>query len=416
MIHLDENSANFEQTANAVHSTLVKFWGQQRYEGFQTKLLTGAKAVAATYIGRGLKYSIVSKVTRSLLLMSLRKLPDIKKGTPIIFAPTATNVRAVQRVLGLMSDGDTAFDLGFVGATVRSRLSALKFGNFQSDLRRLDPFVRIQCVVGRAAVSYFWNAFLKKRPSVVIVANDHSPISVALIHVSKAMGVPLVYVQHAPVNDSYPELIADLSILFDQHSHDTYSAIGGIRGDVAILSPFEPAAGSLAIRNPPECWGILLSRVPNVAAVRNLLHDLHARFPNARIVVRPHPAVGRVPEGINVDQWGTVHSGDMTDFARLVDVVVAPGTGAIVELLHHGTPVVYRSDLDGVGFDPHGLVTDGIVLDGTQVSLNDIPQRLSDFYDEDWRGRLRQKMDNQDVKSQESIVRDKLRALLDVLP
>lgn len=416
MIHLDEKSAKFEETARAVQSTLVEFWGQQRYQGFQAKLLSGVKASAATCVGRGLRYSSVCKVTWSLLLITLRNLPDVAKGAPLVFAPTATNVRAVRRVLGLMRDGEVEFDFSFDKAPVRPRLNALRFKGDQSDLRALDPFVRIQCVTGRAAVSYFWNAFLNNPPSSVIVANDHSPISVALMHVSKAMGVPLVYVQHAPVNESYPELISDLSILFDQHSLDTYSAIGGISGDFAILSPYEPVGRPVHVTNSLECWGILLSRVPNIAAVSNLMRDITARFPSARIIVRPHPAVGGVPDGVGVDHRVTVHSGPMAEFARLVDVVIAPGSGAIVELLYQGTPVVYRSDLDGVGFDPHGLVRDSIVMDGTNISLTDMRQRLSDFYDEGWSARLSQKVGGVDAKSQERAVRDKLRALLDVLP
>ncbi|OUD10471.1 hypothetical protein BVC71_02950 [Marivivens niveibacter] len=416
MTDLNENSANFEKTATAVQSTLVKFWGQQSYQGFQARLLSGVTASAATCIGRGLKYNLVSKITWALLLMSLRNLPRIEKGSPLVFAPTATNVRAVQRVLELLQDGVAEFDPCIGSASIWSRLSAFKLRGFQHDLRALDPFVRIQCVTGHAAVSYFWNAFLKCPPSSVVVANDHSPISVALMYVSKEMGVPLVYVQHAPVNDNYPELIADLSILFDQHSLDIYSAIGGSCRDVAILSPFDPVGRPVAVQHSLECWGILLSRVPDIAGVSTVIRDLKTRFSSVRIVIRPHPAVGQVPDGIMIDQKVTVHSGPMNEFARLVDVVVAPGSGAIAELLHEGTPVIYRSDLDGVGFDPHGLVRDGIVLDGTNIALSDIPQRLCDFYDEDWHARLSQKLDAQDIKSQERVVRDKLHALLDVLP
>ena len=63
---------------------------------------------------------------------------------------------------------------------------------------------------------------LLKKLKIVVQYNDHSPYNVLLNALAKRANVKSVYIQHAPVNENFPELYHDLNVLFSRHSIEKY--------------------------------------------------------------------------------------------------------------------------------------------------------------------------------------------------
>ncbi len=56
----------------------------------------------------------------------------------------------------------------------------------------------------------------------VIQYNDHTPYNVLLNKISQENKIKTVYMQHAPVNNTFPDLYHDLNVLYSEHSVDQY--------------------------------------------------------------------------------------------------------------------------------------------------------------------------------------------------
>lgn len=71
----------------------------------------------------------------------------------------------------------------------------------------------------------FISGYLKKKMSefkVIVLSNDHSIISRFAHMAAKDIGCKVAYIQHAPVNSSFPPLDFDSAYLFSQSSLDAY--------------------------------------------------------------------------------------------------------------------------------------------------------------------------------------------------
>ncbi|EHK54143.1 hypothetical protein MAXJ12_26778, partial [Mesorhizobium alhagi CCNWXJ12-2] len=70
---------------------------------------------------------------------------------------------------------------------------------------------------------------------MLVLANDHMPVHIAISMAMKSVGVPRLYLQHAEVSEAFPPLDFEFNLLRSQKSLDTYRAIGEIEGKVYIV-------------------------------------------------------------------------------------------------------------------------------------------------------------------------------------
>ena len=409
------------EVERSVDHVLSEFWGQERYTQLQKNLLVGLLAHLVTIVFRVLRFRVVGFGVMVMMLLTNKKLPQLpKSGEIFVFAPTVTNRRVVDRVLGLVAHEVQSINMNFRRAKFLDRLKSLRYLRIVHPEKGVHDFAYFQMLMGRVALAYFARHFIDnaKHPSGVVLANDHSPISVALGYWAKASGIPLVYIQHAPINANYPKLIADFSVLFDEATVAIYSRSEAIEGDFAILPPFSEAQRDLRHVKVPAVWGLVLSRVPDKANTTNLIQKILTKFSDAKILVRPHPASPNVDAFLLDKERVSPHLGDLRDFADCVDIAICPGSGAIIELLNAGVRVAYNSHLDTIGFDPHGLVSAELVFDGTSTPLGDLAAKTTLFYNDAWVRRFAQRvsgLDEHSVSQQEVVVRKKLLETLGLL-
>ncbi len=218
---------------------------------------------------------------------------------------------------------------------------------------------------------------------LIVVSNDHSPISVAIVQAARFKSIPTVYLQHAEVTDHFPPLVFDINILHNQRSLNVYSEIGPIRGDSFILSRW---IGSFRLerlrKKETQKVNVALYLTANfhLDKLNEIIDPLKLNPAIESIAVKPHP---RTDPRI-LDQLQLIY-GDLIQLnpIDIPDVAVVQNSSVVTELLHIGVKVFHIPGYDWLPGDYYGFVHDGIC---DAVSDSDLSGRFwEDFnYDEDW--------------------------------
>lgn len=225
------------------------------------------------------------------------------------------------------------------------------------------------------------------RARLAVVANDHTDFPVVTSMIMQYFEVPVVYVQHAEISESFPALDFDVSILRNKQSLIKYRDIGKARGDVFIVprrdkdDRFEQVfEGSSQTKTSAV---IYLSSVYNCDALRDTIALLESNPSVEMVAVKPHPRddVGMLKAipGIKI----------VDSIPTYQHVAVVPNSSVVVELLEKGVPVFQNFELDEVGRDYYGFVENGIVC---EISAKDLSLEFwkTDFYNGHWLARFSQ--------------------------
>lgn len=236
-------------------------------------------------------------------------------------------------------------------------------------------FVKLQVYQCVAYLNAFMKIFSISRPQILISGNDHSPVDMAAIFAAKALNIKTVYIQHASVNDSFPPLCTDLSILHDIASVVSYGfKVDDIHSDkITILPPYSDQAILPKLKKNKFIFSIMLGTYISKIC-KSELHKLINKLFNlnctSSIVIRTHPLFKGV---ININEISdrpsdvTVNSEDIAlpNFLEIndVDIVIAGNSSVIIKCLHYGRPVFYYNNLDKVTFDYYGYLANGVIYD-----------------------------------------------------
>ncbi len=195
-------------------------------------------------------------------------------------------------------------------------------------------------------------------PGIAVVANDHSPNTVAFALAAKCFGVPRVYLQHAEVSGGFPALDFEISILRNNRSKQIYAELGPSSGDVFVISRFaEPFVHpSLGFdengRIPVVIYTTGRVRLEGLVA---LLEQLHGNPKVSAVYIKPHPN----QEPIDWPAGANIHPDPFTE----KHLAIAGNSSVVVELLHRGIPVWQNFDFDPVERDYYGFVRSKVVAE-----------------------------------------------------
>lgn len=225
--------------------------------------------------------------------------------------------------------------------------------------------------------------------SHVILANDHSPIPVALSMIAKSFNISRIYLQHAEVSEAFPALDFEYSILRNKISVDIYKKISKVDCEPIVMSRFinrfniDILQKNLTyIQNNIFPVVIYLSGTYNSYNVEQLIQILEENKQVGQISIKLHPnGIKKGLEHLNVKM--TVNNINECHLA------IVGNSSVIIELLHKGIPVVQNFDLDSIKADYYGFVSNKIV---NQVNLNGVKSDcLSKLnYNDDWLERYSQ--------------------------
>ena len=205
-------------------------------------------------------------------------------------------------------------------------------------------------------------------PAVLVQANDHSPARVAMSMIMKFLKVPRVYLQHAEVTSSFPNLDFDISILRNQKSYDSYVQAGPIIGKVFILSREESLfqiEKLYQVRNTGVKTVIYPTSRIDRASLSRVVVELEKNPNVAELYIKPHP------DSVNLlsNDPRLSHVKVLSQTPDFEHIALVGNSSVAVELLHKGIPVYQNFEFDPVQPDYYKLCSDGITLEVSSANL-----------------------------------------------
>lgn len=317
------------------------------------------------------------------------------------FGVSANNIRSFDRLNScLLPLGVSDIATNSRRPSLGERLSALlslsetwAVAVATSQVTARKPLGHLQTLLGCAAMVMYTRSPISDDVQLVCVASDHAPLCQALLFWARQHKLATCYIQHAPVTDRFPPLNYDLAILYDEASVAAYRRSAERLGkpmstQTLILSPFVTPFTPPAVREPPYTVGLCLSFLPDLSRIAELLKQLTSMRQIEQVLVRPHPRchleLTSLLELAKVSPQPTGCSA--ADFFSLVDIVLGPNSGVLIEALHCGKPTFFTPGTDDVGGDYYGFVRERIVPVFDPKDLG-CAEALTSFFDEQWRER-----------------------------
>lgn len=238
--------------------------------------------------------------------------------------------------------------------------------------------------------SFLFNVFafgmvLTDENKVAFTANDFSPVPLAFKYAGQKAGLKQMLTMHGQISSSisgnlFPRLDYDIAYLYGKASLQAYEAAGKPKGRVVFTGfPGE----SLPLRAVPETIGRIGVCLANYydSDTGKALEAIARQHPAAQILIRWHPRMSQRPlfEEGNI-AYAT--NGDIKNFSQACDLVIAGNTGAQIDLLKLGCPVLHFPALDKLGNDDIGLVAADTVplYAGKKI----VAAEINKFFDAAW--------------------------------
>lgn len=229
-----------------------------------------------------------------------------------------------------------------------------------------------------AALRMF-DVFTKLRSSKLIVANDHSPIPVAVHKIATFFDTKVCYVQHAEVTGSFPRLDFDYSILRNNISKQTYLAIGSPRGVIQIIDrdreKTRTSNTAISVKESMELIKneeypliiIYLSAVYNQDELLKLYKAIQHLDHNIQVLVKLHPSQ-------NYSSFFSKNNIDVTgEHVDVSHIAICGNSSVVIELMKKGCLVFQCFALDFIADDYYGFRKKGLVI---SLSYQDIVKKF----------------------------------------
>ncbi len=262
-----------------------------------------------------------------------------------------------------------------IGDLKINKTTSLKKDDVKSILKVLDPLLNDDRIKTRShlrqlilyVTAYVNFSFslseIKNNIFYIIVANDHSPIPVAFSMIAKELGIERIYIQHAEISKSFPELDFEYNILRNKSSLEIYKEIG-IKANIKpiIISRYKK---DFSIENLQENLNrIKNTNVINIVIyltgtykqdkVKLLVEMLKRNSGIESIIIKLHP---------NGNKEGLENIGVELSLHNILNqhIAIVANSSVVIELLHKGIPVVQNFEIDSILEDYYGFVSSGIV-------------------------------------------------------
>lgn len=212
---------------------------------------------------------------------------------------------------------------------------------------------------------YFFNFSSQKRllPMVAILSNDHTPRYLAASKVLKYFGVYRIYMQHGAVSDLFPKLDFELSVLWNEKSREIYGVDHDKRKVLTISRNIE-SSDSFKNKDNSDNVIVFLTSLPNITNVNLLIKKLNKCSNVGSVYLQPHPRTKSLNEVEGDFEFINSYKNQHKRFFALV------GNSSIaLELSLAGVTTFQCFDLDDIGNDYYGFVSDGICQ---EISKEDI--------------------------------------------
>ena len=245
------------------------------------------------------------------------------------------------------------------------------------------------CPVSIKYLVYFSRVYLRVyfafrraplKPTVLVVANDHTDFPVAAAMVMNVFRRSVVYVQHAEVTNNFPPLDFDISLLRNEVSLGVYRNIGRVRGEVYIVPRELKASRAISNLSGAECAYVnVVIYVSSIFSSNGLTTCIEALKLNSNvssITIKAHPR----SDLDALSNYGVEVTSTVPEFDH---VAIVANSSVVIELLDAGIKVYQCFSLDDIPKDYYGFVDQGI---SCEVFIAELPNIFwkNVFFDQLW--------------------------------
>ena len=243
-----------------------------------------------------------------------------------------------------------------------------------------------------AFVPYFIELLTEVRPSLVVVANDHTVNNRCLRLAAELMGIETLYVQHASVTSNFPPLEFDYALLDGRTAHDIYlnnykdRKEENPRVDVNIANCQVFLSGQkkrvvsrLPVSQSKKNWiGVAVNTLDDFNSVRDILDVLFLM--GKKCILRTHPIQNKIfinhLKSFIKDKdwivWSDSNKEGLSQYFFSISSLISGNTSIHLEAALSGLPTFYyEMSQDVVRPDYYGYVKNGIsykIKDGFSLS------------------------------------------------
>ncbi len=234
---------------------------------------------------------------------------------------------------------------------------------------------------------YWWYLIIRiKKPSCLIMSNDHLNWHRILIKICKQLDIPTVYIQHASIADTFPKLEFDLNLLEGNDAKRKYEKIGKPSGSIKLVGMLKFDEYSECINNNTKVTkiGICTNDFDEEKKILELVDNITGTFSNVTIIYRPHPGDLRQDLIEKLRNYKNLEFSDSTreksfEYLKKVDIVIAADTSMHLEAaIMNVYPIYCRMSSDV--FDFYGFIQNGLIKTVIECS-DDLDLALSTLID-----------------------------------
>jgi hypothetical protein len=197
---------------------------------------------------------------------------------------------------------------------------------------------------------------LLKKLKIVVQYNDHSPYNVLLNALAKRANVKSVYIQHAPVNENFPELYHDLNVLFSRHSIEKYR--NGRNKEILPFFDLRFLEVEIVKEKPKNTILICSNLLDDLKQLRDISKKLSSSF---KIILRPHPSDLR-NFNFNLTQVEISKCKTIWEDLNRAEIVLTNESAVPLEAIFLGK-LIYKCNMLSESIDNYGFIKNGLILE-----------------------------------------------------
>jgi hypothetical protein len=222
-------------------------------------------------------------------------------------------------------------------------------------------------------IAYSSKYVLKKylatiEPTKIIIANQLSCYHRSLAYVAKDLNIETVYIQHASITKNFSDINMFSSALLEgEDSLSKYQSNGTVGKKIFLIgmSKFDKYFSKISRNKIVNSIGICTNGMDDLKAYSDLITLLNKKFPEIKIIVRPHPADRRKQEWYDLAKnndcsFSDVFLVESFLFFEDVNLIIAGDSNIHLEAALLNIPSIYFDPL-GKKVDWYGFASNQLV-------------------------------------------------------
>jgi hypothetical protein len=217
-----------------------------------------------------------------------------------------------------------------------------------------------------------WN-----KPKAIIIANDHVFFYRSLLYAAHKQEIPICYVQHAAVNENFPSLAFDVSLLHGMDAWKKYGETVVGNGNVYLIGDVSFTKGNMTTVSTKKV-GMCVNKLSEMDEVNSLIEEIKTREPDLEVILRTHPGDKRNrlwkrlshKKNIQLSDGGVESS---YDFLKTISHLVSHNSGILLEAARVGViPMLWlnEGEVDDYDFINKGVAEKVSSVDDVLLLIN----------------------------------------------